>query len=355
MATTRTVNLGLQGGGAHGAFTWGVLDALLEDGRLRFDGVCACSAGSMNAVALAHGYSLRGNDGARESLENFWFQVHSAGRLFGGPRRSPWWWWGRGAAQSVSYFMLDNLTRVLSPYQFNPFDINPLRDVLEANIDFERLRQSEQMRLFISATHVASGRVKVFENRELSASAVLASACLPQLFKAVEIDGEPYWDGGYMGNPSLFPLFYNTDTSDILLIHVNPLQREGVPSTPQEIETRLNEITFNSSLIKDIRAIAFVKKLLHNDMLDASYRARYKNILLHAVEADALLPYSSQSKGNTEWQFLTELRDRGRESAQQWLALHYDKLGICDSVDLDAAFQGSLGEMFGQRDGAATH
>ncbi|MGB0865739.1 MAG: patatin-like phospholipase family protein [Granulosicoccaceae bacterium] len=343
---TQAVNLGLQGGGAHGAFSWGVLDKLLEDGRLHFDGVCACSAGSMNAVALAHGFCQGGNDGARESLEHFWHQIHQAGRLFGSVKRPPWSWWGRGTAHSVSYFMLDNLTRFMSPYQFNPLDINPLRDVLENNIDFERLRQSNQMQLFISTTHVRTGRVKVFQNAELTSSVVLASACLPRLFKAVEIDGEDYWDGGYMGNPSLFPLFYNTDTSDILLIYVNPVEREGTPSTPAEIETRLNEITFNSSLIKDIRAIAFVKKLLQHDMLNESYRDRYKNILLHAIEADALLPLSSKSKSNTEWKFLTDLRDKGRDAADAWLEAHFDKLGKRDSVDLEEAFLGSVGEMF---------
>lgn len=345
---TTPINLGLQGGGAHGAFTWGVLDKLLEDGRLRFDGVCACSAGSMNAVALAHGYCERGNDSARESLENFWHQIHLAGRMFSSQKQHPWSWWGRGAAQSASYFMLDNLTRFMSPYQFNPLDINPLKDVLDAHIDFDRLQHSDSMRLFISTTQVRTGRIKVFENADLNSSVILASACLPRLFKAVEIDGEDYWDGGYMGNPSLFPLFYKTDTSDILLIYVNPLEREQTPNNPTAIETRLNEITFNSSLIKDIRAIAFVKKLLQNDMLNDAYKDRYKNILLHAVEAEALLPLSSKSKGNTEWHFLTDLRDKGRIAGEQWLAAHFDKVGSRDSVDLEEAFLGSVGEMFSQ-------
>lgn len=340
------INLALQGGGSHGAFTWGVLDKLLEDGRLQFDGVCACSAGSMNAVALAYGYQTGGADGARECLANFWRDIHLAGRMFNPVKRNPWSWLKPGSSSPASYFMLDSLTRFLSPYQFNPLDINPLRDVLEKSIDFEVLQRCDAMRLFISTTQVRTGQVKVFENAQISADVVLASACLPRLFKAVEIDGEHYWDGGYMGNPSLFPLFYKTDTRDILLVHVNPVEREELPNTPTSIETRLNEITFNSSLIKDMRAIAFVKKLLQNDMLNDKYKDRYKNILLHAIEADALLHLGSKSKSNIEWKFLTDLRDKGRESAEQWLEQHISAVGVRDSVDLEQAFLGTVGAMF---------
>jgi len=343
---TTKINLALQGGGSHGAFTWGVLDKLLEDGRLTFDGVCACSAGSMNAVALAYGFHSGGADGARESLAKFWRDIHLAGRIFNPVKRSPWSWMKPNSSNPASYFMLDSMTRFLSPYQFNPLDINPLRDVLEKSIDFEALQHCDSMRLFISTTQVRTGHVKIFENAQINADVVLASACLPRLFKAVEIDGEHYWDGGYMGNPSLFPLFYKTDTSDILLVHVNPSEREQLPNTPTSIETRLNEITFNSSLIKDMRAIAFVKKLLQNDMLNEKYKDRYKNVLLHEVKADALLDLGSKSKSNIEWNFLTDLRDRGRDSAEAWLKLHHDDVGVRDSVNLEEAFLGTVGQMF---------
>lgn len=344
----KTVNLALQGGGAHGAFTWGVLDALLEDGQLRFEGVCACSAGTMNALALAYGLHLGDNETAREKLEQFWYAIHRSGRLFNPVQRMPWerngdW----NMDQSLSFFMLDSMTRLFSPYQLNPLDINPLKDVLLEQIDFDALRQCTALKLFISATHVKTGKVRVFDNAQVSIEAALASACLPFLFKAVEVEGEHYWDGGYMGNPSLFPLFYKTETRDILLVHVNPIERDEVPTQAASIMNRLNEITFNNSLLKDMRAIALVKKLLENDMLNEKYRAQYKDVLLHSVRADeAMCDLGVSSKLDTDWHFLTQLRDKGREAAQAWLDQHRADIGVRDTVDLHGEFLNTVTDMF---------
>lgn len=346
----KSINLALQGGGAHGAFTWGVLDKLLEDGRLDIDGVCACSAGTMNAVALAYGMHIGGKEQARETLHNFWQGIHQAGRLFNPVQRMPWEKMGGwNMDQSISFFMMDSFTRMLSPYQFNPLDINPLKDVLEAHIDFDALRCCSTLQLFISATHVASGKVRVFENHQMSVEAALASACLPHLFKAVEVEGEHYWDGGYMGNPSLFPLFYKTDSRDIILVHINPIEREELPTTAPAIMNRLNEITFNNSLLKDMRAIAMVKKLLEHDMLNDKYREQYKDILLHSVRADDVMcELGVSSKLDTDWSFLLHLRDTGREVMGKWLDAHYDAVGERDTVDLHDEFLHSVSDMFTQ-------
>ena len=246
-APKKTINLALQGGGAHGAFTWGVLDQLLEDGRLGIEGICATSAGTMNACALAYGLHTGGPEQARESLHNFWEATSRAGQIFSPIRRLPFdFGQGWNMDNNLGFFLFDSATRLMSPYQFNPFDINPLRDVLASAVDFDALRSCTIAKLFISATHVPTGKVRVFENPELSLDVAMASACLPFLFKAVEVDGQPYWDGGYMGNPALYPLFYRVSCRDILIVHVNPMVRQEVPTTAPTIANRVNEITFNS-------------------------------------------------------------------------------------------------------------
>ena len=351
----KLVNLALQGGGAHGAFAWGVLDRLLEDGRLDIEGVCACSAGTMNALALAQGLEVGGNDAARESLENLWRQVSIAGAKYSPMAQSgvanlfPTEW-----SNALSFFLFDSTSRLLSPYQFNPLDINPLRDLLAELIDFERVRHCSAVKLFISATHVKSGKVRVFDSNELSLDVALASACLPYLFKAVEIDGEHYWDGGYMGNPSLYPLFYKTDSRDIIIVHINPLVRDEIPKTAPDIFNRINEISFNSSLIDDMRAIAFVKKLINQDILKEESRSQFKDILLHSVRSDAAMcDLDVSSKFKTDWKFLTDLRDRGRQVMDAWLSKHFKDVGIRDSVDLHTEFLSSVTELFKQQDGGA--
>ena len=341
MTNPKPINLALQGGGAHGAFAWGVIDKFLEDGRLHFTGISATSAGAMNAVAYAYGYTLNGTDGARAKLEEFWRAVSETGRwfapLFGLPMDA---FTPMGAASDwASYVFMDTLTRSLSPYDYNPLNINPLKEVLCQVIDFDVLHECQQTKLFITATNVHSGKARVFQTHEITDDVVLASACLPYLFQAVEIDGCSYWDGGYMGNPSLWPLFYEVDVRDIVVVQLNPMLREETPVRPSEIMNRVNEISFNSSLLKEMRAIAFVHKLLDEGLLKDEYRDRYKDVLFHSIRADQhLQALSVASKFNTDWGFFEELRDRGREVAEMWLAEHFDQLGVCSTVDLRGEF-----------------
>jgi NTE family protein len=229
----KTINLALQGGGAHGAFAWGVLDRLLEDGRIAFEGISATSAGAMNATVLAYGLALGGREGARRALADFWRRISHAGAFSPlQPTLVDRLTHNHSLEHSPAYLVLDLMMRLLSPYQFNPFNYNQLRDVLEAVVDFDVLRERSVVRLFLSATKVRTGKIKVFTGREIGADAVLASACLPFLFQAVEIDGEHYWDGGYMGNPAIFPLIYGCESADVVLVHINPINRPDV-STPQ--------------------------------------------------------------------------------------------------------------------------
>lgn len=338
---TKKANIALQGGGAHGALGWGILDALLEDGRIEVDGLTASSAGTMNALAIAQGLEEGGADGARAKLEEFWWETSKAGAVFSPVHGNPFEkMMGMGSSENpLSYFMFDTMTRMFSPYQFNPFDINPLRDVLEKVFDFEALKACSKIKVFFSATNVRSGRPKIFKNEDMSLNVALASACLPFLFKAMEIDGEFYWDGGYTANPALYPLFYNTDSSDIILIHLNPLYREEIPTTAPSIMNRINEISFNDSLLKEFRAIAFVKKLIESDMLKDEYKGHYKNLRLHSVRADDMMKeFSITSKFDTDWPFLTNLRDIGRAGMNTWLDEHFDNIGVKSSVDLTSDF-----------------
>ncbi|MFK7840499.1 MAG: patatin-like phospholipase family protein [Bdellovibrionales bacterium] len=341
--TEKTVNLALQGGGAHGAYTWGILDYFLEDGRLDFEGVSATSAGAMNAAALAYGKSKGGRDKAREVLEDFWRDISRTGQVFSPVKRTPFelssglnpfmpnW----GMANSAAFALFENFTHTLSPYQFNPLNFNPLKDVLERRIDFDEVHACNCLRLFITATDVQTGTAKVFENEDVDIEVLLASAALPFLFQAVEIKDRFYWDGGYMGNPSLWPLFYHAKSRDIIMVHVNPLEREEIPKESYTIENRINEITFNASLLKELRAIDFVKKLINEDMLKDEYKDRYKDILFHAIRSDEkMCNLSIASKFDTDWNFLLHLRDLGREQGKLWLENHFDDIGKQSSIDI---------------------
>ncbi|WP_232830621.1 patatin-like phospholipase family protein [Oceanicella sp. SM1341] len=336
---TKPVCLALQGGGSHGAFTWGVLDKLLEDGRIAVSAISGTSAGAMNAVVMAEGLFEGGREGAREFLHRFWKKTAEAARL--SPiQRSPlnvlmgdW-----SLNNSFGYHVMDAMSRVISPYQSNPLNLNPLSDLLAEVVDFERVRRCHDVQLFISATNVETGRVKVFRREELTLEMVLASACLPYLYQAVEIDGVPYWDGGYMGNPSMFPFYEVKDTRDIVLIQINPMLRAGTPTTAHEITDRINEITFNASLQKDLRAIEFVRRLIDAGRLDP---AEYRYLDVHVIENQEVLnPLGASSKLNAEWAFLTWLRDIGRMTAEAWLDQHFDDLGRCSTVDIRGMFQG---------------
>jgi NTE family protein len=336
----RSINIALQGGGAHGAFTWGVLDYLLEDGRVSFDGISATSAGAMNAVVYAYGQMRGGADGARQALHDFWRRVSASAALYSPLALSPFEkMLGIPPEQSSAFMAFEGLTRTFSPYQLNPLNINPLRDVLAACVDFAELKRCECSKLFLSATNIRTGNVRVFENHELSIEAVLASACLPALFQAIEIEGSFYWDGGYMGNPSLFPLFYNTDSRDVVVVHINPIFSPDIPRSAPEIADRVNEITFNSALLKEFRAVAFVTKLIEDGWIKDEYRSRLRHMLMHSIRADeALIPLGAASKFNCDWRFLCDLRDRGRDTARQWLGENHIHLGKRATVDLVAEY-----------------
>ena len=259
----KKVNLALQGGGSHGAFTWGVLDFLLEDGRLEIDAISGTSAGAMNAVALAEGHLEGGREGARKKLAEFWNSVSSESALSPIQRTFFDFFFGyRTPASEFAYWGADWLTHYASPYDLNPLAINPLLAHLKASIDFAKVRAHDDIKLFIAATNVHTGKVKIFKQSELTAEHVMASACLPYVFQAMVIDGVPYWDGGYMGNPPLFPLYYASDVPDIVIVQINPIERDTTPRTAREIQNRLNEITFNGALLSELRAIDFVNRLV---------------------------------------------------------------------------------------------
>jgi NTE family protein len=338
----KKINIALQGGGAHGAFTWGVLDAFLEDGRLDFEAISATSAGSVNAVAMLQGLTIDGNDGGRKMLEKFWRAVSEAGAVFSPVQQIaaenpfgdffPRW----ASAENAAYPFFNVIAKNLSPYQFNPLDFNPLRDILGRLIDFKGLQQNCEAKLFLTATNVRTGDARVFTTPEITREVVLASAALPTVFQAVEIDGEAYWDGGFVGNPSLWPLYYDVESNDVMIVHVNPIVRSEIPRDAMTIEERLNEITFNSAMLKELRAIAFVQKLVKNNMLRADVKHNYREVLLHAVRAEhALTKLSLSSKFDTSWPFLTKLRDAGRKAAQDWMTAHFTDIGRISTVNIE--------------------
>jgi NTE family protein len=329
----KTVSLALQGGGAYGAFTWGVLDALLEDGRLAVEAITGASAGAMNAVVMVEGWLEGGIDGARSQLETFWRRASVDESLTPAQRGLL----GRMLGFWSNKAWTDVIAQSLSPSETNPLNINPLRDAVDALIDFDRVRACNDVEVFISATNVFTGKVAIFKRQELTADHLMASACLPTVFPAVEIDGVPYWDGGYMGNPALFPLFYETMTDDILLVQINPLERRQTPRTAREIHNRLNEITFNGTLLRELRAVAFVKGLIEEGKLSPD---EYKNVHMHRIDASGVLDdYEASSRRNAQWDFFVQLRDAGRRAARSWLAAHYEAIGVRGTLDVESALQ----------------
>jgi len=334
----RTVNLALQGGGAHGAFTWGVLDRLLEEERFAVEGISATSAGAMNATVFAYGMAVGGREGAKSALAQFWRRIsHAAAFTPLQPTLFDKLSGHRGLSASPAFMMFDMVTRMLSPYQFNPLNFNPLRNALSAVVDFEKLRHAVcPIKLYLSATNVRTGKVKIFTNDEIEVDAVLASGCLPFIFQAVEIDGEAYWDGGYMGNPAIFPLIYNCESSDVVIVHINPLERHDIPKTAPEILNRINEISFNSSLMREMRAINFVTQLIDEG---TDCHRHLRRMLIHGINAETVMgELSHASKLNADWEFLTYLRDVGREHADAWLDENFERLGRESSVDIGSVY-----------------
>jgi NTE family protein len=341
-ASKKKINLALQGGGAHGAFTWGVLDHLLDDGRLVIEGVSGTSAGALNAVMFVDGMARGGAAEARKRLADFWRAVSIDGNL---PLLQ------RQIVERLFTFMplegtpaqiwFDAMSRYFSPYDLNPLNINPLKGLIESFIDFDAVRRYADMQLFISATNVTTGRLRIFPREKITADAVMASAALPTVFQHVMVDGVPYWDGGYMGNPVIFPFFRNTTTEDVLVIEINPLERREVPTSAHDIMNRVNEITFNSSLLAEYRAIAFVARLIDQGRLPrGSGLGQYRRVNAHRIVlGDGQKSYSADTKLSTDYDFFRLLHAGGRRAARRFLDEHFDDIGVRSTFDLRAEAQ----------------
>ena len=336
MAKAIPINLALQGGGSHGALAWGVLDRLLEEKGLVFAEVSGTSAGAMNAVVLADGLERGGRDGARRALRDFWKAVSDAARL--SPiQRSLWDRLEGGYClnNSPGYLMVEGLSQLFSPYQLNPFDYNPLRDLVRRMVDFDAINRSQQIRVHLTATNVRTGQPHNFSTGEITCEAVMASACLPQMYRAVEIDGEAYWDGGFAANPSLYPLVIDSEVGDTLIVQLNPQRRERLPYTAREIINRMNEISFNTSLIKELRALELLRQMVE----DGKAEAPRGGMRLHMIHGEAdVQELSASSKLNAEWRYLDHLFRRGRLWADDWLRQHLDDLGRRSSFRLEEMF-----------------
>jgi NTE family protein len=327
----KRVSLALQGGGSHGAFTWGVLDALLEDGRFEIDGVSGASAGAMNAVALGHGFAQgaelsAARDAARASLSDLWKRVARLGDASKIQRGMMDLWLSGWKASGMA------LSSQLSPTQANPLNINPLRDLVRDLIDFKQLSTLDAPRLFVSATHVNTGKAEIFSGKRLTDSAVMASACLPMLFRSVEIEGEHYWDGGYSGNPALHPLIYQCKSSDIVLIQINPIERNSVPDTGAEIMDRMNELTFNASLLGQMRSIDFVNRAIERGYLPVE---KYRTVRLHRIDGgEALEAFPASTKSTADGALIDKLFELGRLCASKWLKKNFDAIGIKATINI---------------------
>lgn len=332
-----SIDLALQGGGAHGAYTWGVLDRLLEEDRLRIEGVSGTSAGAMNAAALISGHAKAGNPGARAALELFWRRVSDAARLSPLQRGPIDILLGRWSLDSSPVFIAtDLLSRLYSPYDFAINSVNPLRQLLTEVVDFEVLARAP-IKIFVTATSVSTGRARVFRNGDLTPDALLASACLPTMFRAIEIDGEEYWDGGYSGNPTITPLVRECESRDTILVQINPVERNDKPRQATDILNRLNEVSFNAVLLKELRMIALLRQAANPKGHEG---ARWASMRIHRVASETMTRLSASSKLLAEWEFLCMLRDEGRSSAQAFLDAHGDDLGRRSTLDLDTLLEG---------------
>jgi NTE family protein len=340
-APVKTVNLALQGGGSHGAYTWGVLDALAEDARIEISAISGASAGAMNAVVFASGMNKGGRQAACEKLEAFWLSVSTEGSL--SPLARRWLdkaiasWGGFWPGSRWMEAWTEAVSGILSPYEFNPFNVNPLRIHLEQVVDFERLRATDDLKLFVAATNVKTGRGEIFRRDVLTVDHAMASACLPQLFQAVVINGEPYWDGGFAGNPPLWPLFYETSCRDAIIVQINPIERDETPRLPADIDNRVDEITFNASMLGELRAADFVARLIRSGVLKSN---QYREERLHRIGgAGRLETFNAATKNDVSWPFLQLLRDLGRSDAKAWLAENFDRIGVESTLDMDKALR----------------
>jgi NTE family protein len=342
-AARKKINLALQGGGALGAFTWGVIDHILEDGRLASEGVSGTSAGAMNAVMLADGLARGGATEAKKRLADFWRAVSIDGNL---PLMQ------RKAIERLFSFVpvdssalrawFDTMSQYFSPYDLNPLNINPLKEVIDSFVDFDALRRYTDLQVFVSATNVITGRLRIFPREKITADVIMASACLPMMFQAVTVDGVPYWDGGFLGNPVIFPFFRNTTTEDVLVVQVNPVERREVPTSSRDIMNRVNEITFNSPLLAEYRAIEFVARLIDQGRLPrGTGLGQYRRVNAHriALGSDGQKPYTADTKFSTDYDFFRMLHVTGRRAARRFLDEHFDDIGRRSTFDLRAEAQ----------------
>jgi NTE family protein len=327
----RRISLALQGGGAHGAFTWGVLDALLADPRVHFEGLSGSSAGAMNAVVLANGWVKGGREGARQALHEFWTAVGKQmpiGMVTGGESDS--------ISLSPASKLLASWAGYFSPSQLNPFDLNPLRNLIASQVDFQRLRAACPFRLFVGATQANTGKLRVFREGELTLDMLLASACLPKIHHPVSIDGEPYWDGGYSANPAVFPLFYDCDSSDVLLVLLSPLRRDDTPRTVEEIEERIVELAFSAHFMREMRMFAQAVDYASAGFLPSGrLERRLQAMRFHMIDSSQLASLQrTQTKLLPHPPFLERLREQGHARATAWLAEHFDGVGHRSTVDV---------------------
>jgi len=331
------VDLGLQGGGSHGAFTWGVLDRLLEEPWLRIEGISGTSAGAMNAAVLVSGYAANGRQGAREALAEFWHKIGAAATMSPFQRSPLDMLLGRWSLDhSPVYIAMDLMSRMFSPYDLNPAGTNPLTAILDSIIDFSRLREAP-IKLFVTATNVHTGKGRVFRNAEITSNVLLASACLPTMFQAVEIDGESYWDGGYSGNPTMTPLVRECRSQDTILVQINPIERKETPRSARAILNRVNEVAFNSVLLKELRLMALLRQVTEPASPEIAMLGAMR---IHRIACDTLAELGASSKLNAETAFLTMLCDEGRRSAEQFLATHSADLGVRSTFDLAPLLEG---------------
>jgi NTE family protein len=327
------ISLALQGGGSHGAFTWGVMHRLISEPRLYIDGISGTSAGAMNGVVFAGGFIAGGRQGAIDALAEFWHRIADLSRLprsflRGIPGLTDGW----RVDNDPSFMLVDFMTRIFAPTQLNPLNMNPLRDALEDLVDFAALRARPDVKLFVTASNVRTCKSRVFRTPELTAETLLASACMPLAFKAIEIDGEAYWDGGYLGNPTIYPLINECASSDVVIVQINPMNRPDVPVTARDILNRINEMTFNASLVREMFGIATVSSLIESGRLDDE---RYPTVRFHQIGAEAeLAKYGALSKINTERPFLQHLHDLGYATADGWIAEHFERIGWESTIDV---------------------
>jgi NTE family protein len=334
----KKIAVALQGGGSHGAFTWGVLDALLSDGRLIIEGLSGTSAGAMNALCIAQGIAEGGNEGARHKLNEYWGIIsENAQKGIMKPGFIDQWMGNPTLKNSAGFQLLEATRAMMSPYQFNPLNKNPLKDMIEKIFDFDKIKNSKDgPKVFLCATHVATGKLKIFKNEELSIEAVLASACLPTLFQAVEVNGEFYWDGGFIGNPAIYPIIENCSTPDIVVLQLSQQHRPKLPTTNREITDRFKEITYNGSLLREMRAISFITKLIDKGIIG---EGKMKRLYMHLIrDQEKFLDFDLSNALNSTPEFINDLHDAGIKAGQKWIKDNYEDIGKRSTFDVDASF-----------------